>query len=519
MTKTLSVSLDMLSTDEKASYQELAVFPEDVDIPLVTLQRLWGTTGGLDDFGTEVLCERLYRFSLLLDFDLTKRSVRLHDVVRTYLRQEIGVNELAVLHGQLLTAYGLQRWSDLPRDEPYMWDHLADHLIDANRVEELMAKVKDLRYLARKSHIRDVYSCETDLIIAAKAVPNDVPLSLLTRNFINISHLLKQCEKFSEIASVLCSRLRHLDGLLELCHAFEQKLPRPHFSPWHTLPDLPHPALICTLWGHTNWVKGCAVSSDANYIVSASYDHTLKIWDALTGRERFTLRGHRDIVNECAVSPDGSYIVSASKDQTLKIWDAHTGQERLTLRGHSNGVSWCAVSPQGDWIVSTSSDSLRKWDEQTGQALLTLQEDEHYDHCTISPNGDFIVAGTRFNPPYGFKVWDAQTGVERFTRPGGFCIISPDSSYIVSPSGNALKVWDAQTGVERITLPGNRCAVSPDGSYIVSVIDGGTLTIWDAQTGRERLSLHGHIDGFERSGVSPDGKSVVTVSKDYTLQV
>jgi WD40 repeat protein len=518
--KTLSVSLDMLSTDEKARYNELAVFAEDVDIPLVTLQRLWGVTGGLDDLDTEELCERLYRFSLLLNFDLMTRTIRLHDVVRAYLRSIVGGQGLSILHRQLLAAYGLQRWADLPRDEPYMWDHLADHLIGANRVEELIATVKDLRYVARKALLRSVYSCQTDLIVAAQVAPNDVPLHLLTRNILNMSHLLKQCETFNEIASVLCSRLRHLEGLSELCHAFEQKLPRPHFSPWHTLPDLPHPALICTLQGHTDFVYGCAVSPDGSFIVSASYDHTLKIWDALTGRERLTLRGHTGKVNTCAVSPDGSYIVSASYDQTLKIWDAHTGQERLTLRGHTYGVLWCAVSPQGDWIVSTSSDSLRKWDAQTGQALLALQEDGPYGPCRISPNGDFIVAGTRRNPDE-FKVWEAHTGVERFTRPGGFCVISPDSSYIVSRWG---EVWDAHTGVLRFTLPGDRCAVSPDGSYIVSVnigsvTDDGTLTIWDAHTGMERLSLRGHIKEFESSGVSPDGKSIVTVSNLDTLQV
>jgi hypothetical protein len=108
--KTLSVSLDLLRVDEQARFKELAVFPEDIDIPLVTVQRLWGATGGLDDFDTEEVCERLYRFSLLLDFDLTRRSIRLHGVIRTYLQQEVGAVELPALHVQLLDAYKLTRW-------------------------------------------------------------------------------------------------------------------------------------------------------------------------------------------------------------------------------------------------------------------------------------------------------------------------------------------------------------------------------------------------------------------------
>ena len=43
-------------------------------------------------------------------------------------------------------------------------------------------------------------------------------------------------------------------------------------------------------------------------------------------------------MNGCAVSPDGAWIVSASDDSTLRIWDAATGTERATLTGHTDTV-------------------------------------------------------------------------------------------------------------------------------------------------------------------------------------
>ena len=44
----------------------------------------------------------------------------------------------------------------------------------------------------------------------------------------------------------------------------------------------------------------------------------------------------------CAVSPDGTWIVSASDDGTLKIWDAATGAERATFSGHTgDGARLC----------------------------------------------------------------------------------------------------------------------------------------------------------------------------------
>jgi hypothetical protein len=226
---TLRVSFDLLPEEQYARYQELAVFPEDVDIQLATLERLWGATGGLDDFDTEELCRTLHRHSLLLTFDLATRTIRLHDVIRSYLQKAVGA-ALPALHAHLLDAYALTRWADLPDNEPYLWDHLADHLIAAGRLAELVATVKDLGYLANKTLVRKAYAAEADLALAEQRMPDDVPLRLLKRNFANMGHLLNRCNTYHEIAAVLYSRLVHLQDLSDLCQAFEQDIPRPYLT-------------------------------------------------------------------------------------------------------------------------------------------------------------------------------------------------------------------------------------------------------------------------------------------------
>ncbi len=96
-----------------------------------------------------------------------------------------------------------------------------------------------------------------------------------------------------------------------------------------------------------------------------------------------------------AFSPDGKRIVSGSYDQTLKIWDAQTGQEVLTLKGHTTYVSSVAFSPDGKRIVSASYDqTLKIWDAQTGQKAFTFHVQGDPRCVAFSPDGKRIVSGT-----------------------------------------------------------------------------------------------------------------------------
>jgi TIR domain-containing protein/NB-ARC domain-containing protein len=171
--KTLGVSLELLKPAERARYAELAIFPEDANIPLATLEKFWGKTGEADgfdaEFDTEALCARLNQFSLLHSFDLGARTIRLHDVIRTFLRDE-RKTDLPALNNQLLDAHRPNAgWTEAPNDDRYFWDHLADHLIEAGRGEELVATVKDWRYLAKKIFLRKAHTVENDLLKAESA--------------------------------------------------------------------------------------------------------------------------------------------------------------------------------------------------------------------------------------------------------------------------------------------------------------------------------------------------------------
>ena len=60
-------------------------------------------------------------------------------------------------------------------------------------------------------------------------------------------------------------------------------------------------------------------SPDGRWLVSASFDKAIKLWDGVKGTFVATFRGHVGPVYQVAWSTDSRLFVSGSKDSTLKV--------------------------------------------------------------------------------------------------------------------------------------------------------------------------------------------------------
>ncbi len=55
-------------------------------------------------------------------------------------------------------------------------------------------------------------------------------------------------------------------------------------------------------------------------------------------------------------------MLTASYDGTVKVWDASSGQELLTLKGHDGAVNGLALDSTGERLISVGQDGLaRGW--------------------------------------------------------------------------------------------------------------------------------------------------------------
>ena len=345
----VEASLGDLEEDKLHRLGELAILPEDENIPLSVIEALWAESGGLDKGQAGDLIRRFHGLSLLQTLDLRARTLRLHDNMVWYLRDRIGPDGVHSAHRAMTQAISSAcngKWETLPGQHTYGWRFLIRHLRGAGLGGEADDLLVDYAWIKAKLLAVGPWELATDY----RSGPADEGAQLVGRA-ISLS-LPALAANLRELPRQLFGRLGEIKQ--ETTNAIVAAAQHdPEFRPAPRWPGLTGPgAERLRLIGHESLVLSAAFSPHGAHVVTASDDRTARIWDAPTGREITALRGHEEWVWSAAFSPDGARIVTASADRTARIWDAATGREIIALRGHKEGV--CQVrSPRRDGVRFT----------------------------------------------------------------------------------------------------------------------------------------------------------------------
>jgi len=525
--KSMKVSIDNLSTELAKCYQELVVFPPDESWPEAAILTLW-------TYANSKLKERDVRqmISMLNRKALLKTSVKdggttidLHDLQHDYLRA-ICEDNAQGLHRLLLDAYAQKTsqggWPTGP-DDGYFFQHLAYHLLQAGKEDDLRALLLDFNWMRARLLVTDV----TGLIHDYDFLQSQQDIFTIQGAIRLSAHVLFR--DAGQLPGQLLGRLMEQD-LPQIQYLLERMPSRIH-DPWlrPLIQSLTPPGgpLIQTLQGHIGLVGAVAVTSDGKKAISGASDGTLKIWDLITGKEIQTLRGHIGSVRAVAFIPNGKKAVSGSLDRTLKIWDL-TSQEIQTLSGHTGPVNAVAVTSDGKKAVSGSGDrTLKIWDLESGQEIQTIQDSGGPIRAVaFAPNGKRVVSRSLDGT---LKVWDLESGQEIQTiqssaGPVKAVAFTPNGKKMISGSlDGTLKVWDLESGQEIQTFGSHTgwiraVAITPNGKKAISS-DDRTLKVWDLESGQEIQILQGHTGRVMSVAVTSDGKKAISGSADRTLKV
>src|SRR5262249_26273944 len=136
---------------------------------------------------------------------------------------------------------------------------------------------------------------------------------------------------------------------------------------WYYLRGIGPTAQFC--WPHRHERLTClSWSPDGRRLASGGLEGVVRIWDAGSAKNLFTLRGHSKEVWTLSWSPEGRRLASTSVEGSAKTWDATTGRELSTLRVLDGWFVVACWSPDGGQLATASKDgSLTIWNSDLGR--------------------------------------------------------------------------------------------------------------------------------------------------------
>jgi WD40 repeat protein/serine/threonine protein kinase/DNA-binding XRE family transcriptional regulator len=293
------------------------------------------------------------------------------------------------------------------------------------------------------------------------------------------------------------------------------------------------------LGGYPYLLTAVAWSPDGTRIATGSDDSKAVVWDVATGKQLAELVGHSEPVRSLAWSPDGAKLVTVSDDASIKIWGLslsgqHSGDAATllqTLTGHTSSIYGVAFSKDGARMATVSFDRTAIiWDVASGRELALMAGfPRELLGVAFSPDGARLAVGGASNE---LSIWNAGPTREALTLSHtgnagtsfGNVAYSPDGRLLATSGENSsVHVWLAESGKELLTIPSaedSGLAWSPDSTRLVTkVAERHYVRLWDVATGRGLQQFNGHTDEVTSSSFSPDGRLLVTSSKDRTARI
>jgi WD40 repeat protein len=314
---------------------------------------------------------------------------------------------------------------------------------------------------------------------------------------------------------------------------------------------------------HQRAVRALAFSPDSQTLASLAPRDCVRLWEAGSGRPTGRVppgRGH-GAGFALAFSPDGLSLALGLQYYSInvQVWGTRTGavQAELDYRRFSSGegrilvpVGALAFAPDGRLALGAAASShhppgpLHTRHATVEGLRATLFLGGGVNALAFRPDGRVIAvatgsegvvragqrqrAGRAAAGPDGVVLWDVKADKALSTIPTERGCLSlaflPDGRGLVGAVRHNVIVWDAKTGAVRATLSGHQdevrsLALTPDGRTLLTASKDKTVRVWDVASGAERAVLEWDVGNVNAVAVAPDGTTAAAGGRSGTVVV
>jgi WD40 repeat protein len=277
------------------------------------------------------------------------------------------------------------------------------------------------------------------------------------------------------------------------------------------LPEQPGgetPSPVRKLDGHTNEVTRLVATPDGRWLISASYDHTIRFWD-LEAKPTETA----EVILDARTRAEAAKKLGKNAPPPAPGVKVEVQKAERVLEAHKEWILGLALTPDGKTLVSgDDAGQVIMWDRAEAKELRRWKVKGWVWALAISPDAQMVAASERFTLVFtpadhhvGMKLWDATTGQVKhdlskdYKMYIGAAAFSPDGKLVALAQGyesdGKLFLVESATGKKVRELPGHRpggahdVQFSADGKYLLSCGRDTMVRVWNVEDGKEVAQL------------------------------
>ncbi|GMN54801.1 hypothetical protein TIFTF001_023923 [Ficus carica] len=185
------------------------------------------------------------------------------------------------------------------------------------------------------------------------------------------------------------------------------------------------------------------MSQPSVILATASYDHTIRFWEAKSGRCYRTIQYPDSQVNRLEISPNKRYLAAAGNPH-IRLFDINSNSpqpvssvQEISYDLHTNNVMAVGFQCDGKWMYSGSEDGTGCWG--IGKVIMT-------ELISGDQNGNIRVWDLTANSCSCELVPEVDTAVRSLTVMWDGSLVVAANNNGTSSSDATARLWSVSTG-------------------------------------------------------------------------